>query len=93
MDLEWSKPMFHPNEEATLTIKTSPESLCFVSAVNEATKFWSTNKLNIESLMAHFMEWNYFDNTYTYEKGNDLYLTLHQNPAFDTLQVLFITLL
>lgn len=56
VDIEWSKQELKPGEEANLSIKTSPKSLCSVSAVDEATKFRSNDNFNIRTLVERLAE-------------------------------------
>lgn len=67
--MEWSKSVFKPSEEASLNIRTSPNSLCSLSAVDETTKFRSSDNFNIRNLLEHLSEHgaeyyysNYYDN-------------------------------
>lgn len=54
--MEWSKSVFQPNEEATLSIKTSPNALCSLSAVDESTKFRSSDNFSIRKLLERLSE-------------------------------------
>lgn len=80
--MEWSKSTFQPNEEATLKIKTSPKSLCSLSAVDEATKFRSNDNFDVKTFVErltqydfpHYYYYYYYDNPCPdsiYQQNND----------------------
>lgn len=95
--MKWSKPVFQPNEAATLTIKTSPKSLCSVSAMDETTK--SNDNINIRSLLERLMDYDnpqyyyYRYKEYMCRNHSDTYfrweLTYTSKDTFNILQVHF----
>lgn len=69
VDINWSKQEIQPGEEATLSIKTSPKSLCSISTVDEATKFRSSDNFNVRTLVDRLRQsyrpYYYFYRDYT----------------------------
>lgn len=65
MEIEWSKSLYQFNEEATLTIKASPKSLCSISVVNELAKIPTNNDFNIKSSVKNVLDNEYRDIEYT----------------------------
>lgn len=51
---EWLKNQVHPGEIATLSIKTSPNSLCSLSVVDEVTQIQSNENFNLKDVLKYF---------------------------------------
>lgn len=51
---EWAQKHAHPGDTLSLKIKTSPNSLCSLSAVDEATRYRSDDNFNLKKLLDIF---------------------------------------
>lgn len=56
MQSEWLQNQVHPGNPAIFSIKTSPNSLCSLSVVDEATTFNSKENFNLKLILDYFMD-------------------------------------
>lgn len=56
MHSEWTQNQVQPGEKTIFSINTSPNSLCSLSVVDEATKYHSKENINLQKLLSFFVE-------------------------------------